>query len=300
MLSIRQIAERFIQLYWHQATPYGTGCAGSTSAVLSQSCGTQAAIVSAIATFRSCVVVSSVQAAQTMPAFQPLLTIVARIVSAQPLNYLQNFGGGTDEFLYERAGTGRLRLKPGVAYCLRRFQSLAQQLARSYWIGHIKGNHRNHSILGQTDDLEEFLFRTSRRSLAVLAAGLRQIDGAVCFYCGGTLGTAAPDVDHFIAFSQYPRDLAHNFVLAHPRCNRSKSAALAGRPHLARWLTRLLNASDDIAAIGVAAGMVADASSSRQIAKWGYTTAMHAGGRAWLAPTHYENVDSDYQALLLA
>ncbi|MGF6808363.1 hypothetical protein OKW30_003489 [Paraburkholderia sp. Clong3] len=43
------------------------------------------------------------------------------VVSAQPLNYLQNFGGITDIFLYERSARGGIALKPGVDYCLRRF-----------------------------------------------------------------------------------------------------------------------------------------------------------------------------------
>ena len=49
-----------------------------------------------------------------------LVTNVSRTVSDQPLNYLQNFGGGNDEFLYEHFGPGKIRLKPGAAYCLRR------------------------------------------------------------------------------------------------------------------------------------------------------------------------------------
>jgi 5-methylcytosine-specific restriction endonuclease McrA len=43
------------------------------------------------------------------------------------------------------------------------------------------------------------------------------------------------EVDHFIPFSLYPRDLMHNFVLACPSCNRSKSDSLAARVHLDRW-----------------------------------------------------------------
>jgi hypothetical protein len=142
------------------------------------------------------------------------VTVVTRTVSAQPLSYLQNFGGGTDEFIYERGGRGSIRLKPGVPFCLRRFQPLVQQWARSHWVGHIKGNRRNHGILGQADDLEEFLFETSRQSLLQLGEGMRQFEGAKCFYC--TLGMTSIDVDHFVPFSQYPRDLVNNFVLAHP------------------------------------------------------------------------------------
>jgi hypothetical protein len=49
-----------------------------------------------------------------------------------------------------------------------------------------------------------------------------------------------------VPFSLYPRDLAHNFVLAHAKCNRSKSDSLAGRAHLQRWLERLVKQADTL------------------------------------------------------
>ncbi len=193
-------------MYWRQALPYGKGRAGATPEILFQNNGAQTAVISAIAAFREQQCAGTQQFARNFPEYQAQLGKVAKTVSAQPLNYLQNFGGVTNDFLYERAGAGKVRLKPGVPYCLRRFHPLVQQLARSHWVVHIKGNHRNHIILGEADDLEDFLFATSRQSLMVMAEGLKKLDGANCFYCGGTL--TATDVDHFVLFSQYSRDLA--------------------------------------------------------------------------------------------
>jgi 5-methylcytosine-specific restriction endonuclease McrA len=294
VLSTRQIGERFVQMYWRQALPYGKGLPDASPGVLVQNNGVQAAVISAIATFRATQGVGTYQTARSLPAYQALLANVTQTVSVQPLNYIQNFGGMTNDFLYERAGPKKVRLKLGVAYCLRRFHPLVQQLARSHWVGHIKGNPRNHMILSEADDLENFLFATSRQSLLVMAAGLKKLDGPTCFYCAGTL--TAGDVDHFVPFSQYPRDLVHNFVLAHPSCNRSKSATLAARPHLERWLERLELRHDAIAEIGQVAGLIVDAQVSRQIAAWGYTSAIASGGSAWLAPTKYEPVDKSYRA----
>ncbi len=291
-LSTRQIGDRFIQMYWRQALPYGTGLPNSIPGVLVQNNGVQAAVISAIGAFRSAQGTNTYQAARSHPGFQTLLGQVAQTVSAQPLNYVQNFGGMTNDFLYERAGPGKVKLKVGVAYCLRRFFPLVQQLARSHWVDHIKCNPRNHLILGEADDLEDFLFATSRQTLTAMASGLRKLEGLCCFYCGGNL--TASDVDHFVPFSQYPRDLAHNFVLAHPTCNRSKSATLAARPHLERWLERLARRSDSIAEIGQVAGLVVDAKVSLQIATWGYTSAIASGGSAWLSPARYEPVDASY------
>lgn len=293
-LTTRQIGERFIHLYWRQTLPYGNGRLGATPGVLVQNNGTQAAVVAAVASFRARNAVASPQVAAQLPDYPALLSTVTQTVSAQPLNFLQNFGGATDEFLYTRAGPGKVQLKPGVAYCLRRFHPLVQQLARSYWIDHIKDNRRNVPILGNADDLEEFLFTSSRQSLIILAASLRKLDGENCFYCGNGLSTA--DVDHFIPFVQYSRDLAHNFVLAHPGCNRSKSDTLAARVHLERWLERLATAGDQLSEIGEDAGIVADALVLRRVASWAYASALASGGHAWRSPNQYEAVDAGYSA----
>ena len=292
MVSTRQIAERFIEIYWRQALPYGTGRANTSPGVLVQNNGVQAAVVSAITAFRTRHGTATPQLARVLPEYPALLRSVAQTVSAQPLNYLQNFGGLTDAFLYKRAGAGQVRLKAGVAYCLRRFQPLVQQLARSHWAAHIKRNSRNTGILGQADDLEDFLFAASRQSLLAMSQGLRKLDGAQCFYCAQALKEA--DVDHFIPFSHYSRDLAHNFVLAHPTCNRSKSDTLAAGPHLERWLERIDRHANAISDIAMTAGMLADPQVSLKIADWGYTTAIARGGSAWLAPGRYEAIDPRY------
>ena len=95
---------------------------------------------------------------------------MATVVSAQPLNYLQNFGGVTDPFLYVRSARGGITLLHGVAYCLRRFSTLVQQMSRARWVDHIKANRRNQAILGDAGDLEDFLFSLSRQSLAIVGA----------------------------------------------------------------------------------------------------------------------------------
>ena len=291
-LTTRQIGLRFIALYWKHSLPYGTGRSGHEAGVLIQNNGTQAAIVSSISNFRAEKQTPTFLAATLHPDFKRLLGAVSATVSAQPLTYLQNFGGGTDEFIYERSGPGKIRLKPGIGYCLRRFYPLVQQVARSHWIGHIKGNRRNVAILGEADDLEKFLFASSRQSLETMGAGLRKLDGAKCFYCGHSLTTT--DVDHYIPFSQYPRDLAPNFVLAHPSCNRSKSDTLAALPHLERWLQRNLKHADNLKEIGSGAGFVTDAGVARQVGSWAYANAVASESQAWLATNSYSPIDRRY------
>lgn len=292
LLTNRQIAQSFISQYWKQALPYGTGRSGCETGVLIQNNGVQAAVISAISNFRDLTNSKSLSAAVSHPDFKQLVTSIAATVSAQPLTYLQNFGGATDEFIYERMRPGVIRLKPGITYCLRRFYPLIQQLARNHLVSHIKGNRRNLAILGETDDLEEFLFETSRQSLEVIRKGLLKLDGAKCFYCGQNLTTA--DVDHFIPFSQYPRDLSHNFVLAHPSCNRSKSDTLAALEHLERWLARIDKCADAIAEIGSRAGFVSDSLVIHKVGSWAYANSAQANGHAWISANNYTPIDSNY------
>jgi len=294
-LTHRQIAERFVGLYWHHTTLYGKGRPGTQPGVLVQNLGTQAAVLTAIARFRAAAPAASFQQARGAPGFIDLIGQVSQVVSAQPVKYLQNFGGATYDFLYERV-PGAIRLRPGVAYCLRRFYPLVQQLSRTHWADHIKANRQNHAILGDSGDLEDFLFSSSRQSLAIVCTHLRKLDDGRCFYCGGRVEQA--EVDHFIPFSSYPRDMAHNFVLAHTGCNRSKSDTLAAKPHLARWLERLQNRSSDLHEIGELAGIASDRETAHRVAAWGYANASAVAGRAWISASQYEAVDQHYLALL--
>lgn len=295
-LSIQQIADRFVQLYWRHALPYGTGRPDTQVGVLVQNLGVQAAVLSSIAAFRASCGATTLTQARTMPTYKALVTRVAGVVSAQPLTYLQNFGGVTDPFLYERTGPGMIQLKPSVAYCFRRFHPLVQQLARTHWADHVKTNRRNHSILGDADDLEDFLFGISRQSLAIISRGLRKLDGPHCFYCGQ--GVQDADVDHFIPFALYSRDLAHNFVLAHPHCNRSKSDSLASKTHLERWLERMSKQSAQLAEIGLSAGVAVDGRTVHRVAAWVYANARAAGGRAWIKAASYEEIGGDHLLLM--
>ncbi len=288
-LTHQALAAKFIELYWQQSAPYGTG--RGEPAVLVQNTGDQAAVVSAIVSFRNAQPSATVQSAPNLTGYRELIMKVAQTVSAQPVNYLQNLGGVTDPFLYERE-RGAIVLKPGVAYCLRRFQPLVQQLARSHWVAHIKGNKRNVPILGDQDDLEQFLFETPRQALTIIGSGLRRLTNSRCFYCAGSVQEA--EVDHFIPFAAYPRDLAHNFVLAHKKCNGSKSNALAARSHLERWVQFIDDHDADLTEIGEEAGRIADASTSRSVARWGYSNAAQAGARAWVKSGTYEAVDHGY------
>jgi 5-methylcytosine-specific restriction endonuclease McrA len=285
-LSNRQIAERFIELYWQQSSPYKTSKAND-SGVLFQNHGTQAAIIKAIQAFRDENNFNSPNAAKHSKEYKKLVTAVASTVAKQPINYLQNVGGGPLPFLYDR-NTSSITLKTGVAYCLRRFQPLIQQLARSRWTDYIKKNAKNIPILGEKDDLNSFLFETSRKTLALVCKELKVLYGCKCFYCNKA--TTELEVDHFIPFSMYPRDLMHNFVLACPSCNRSKSDSLAARIHLNRWVKAVMKNNDATTQIGEAVGVVANLETSLSIAQWSYGAASGGQVTGWVKAGQYDQL----------
>lgn len=291
----RELAVKFIELYWQQSVPYTGGVPSGEEGVLSQNNGGQAAIITAIIEFRANSGVFTANAASALPSYDALVQGVTRTVADQPVRYLQNLGGQLDQFLYRRE-SGAVVLHPGVCYCLRRFQPLVQQLARTQWIQHVKRNRRNLPLVGDADDLESFLFETSRQTLAVIGSGLTRLVAGRCFYCGHQVDHA--DVDHFVPFSMYPRDLIHNFVLAHQSCNRSKSDTLAARPHLERWLEFVMSRDDDLREIGELAGCPTELVSCRAVVRWGYTNALTSGAQAWLSRGDYEPVDAEYLRFL--
>ncbi len=120
--------------------------------------------------------------------------------------------------------------------------------------------------------------------------------GPHCFYCGGAIDEA--DVDHFVPLSLYPRDLTHNFVLAHSSCNHSKSDALAAKAHLERWVEYVDRHRDSLREIGSAAGMMSDVVASRAVASWGYQGGLSAGSSAWVKARTFEVIDDSYMDCL--
>jgi hypothetical protein len=279
-LTNRQIAERFIELYWQQSSPYKTS-RSSQSGILFQNNGSQASIVKAIHDSRQKNDCKTTNSAKHSKKYKVLVTAVASTVAKQPINFLQNVGGSALPFLYER-NTNSITLKKGVAFSLRRFQPLVQQLARSRWTEFIKRNPKNISILGEKDDLSNFLFETSRKTLVQICKGLKEIYGNKCFYCHKA--TSKLEVDHFIPFSLYPRDLMHNFVLACPNCNRSKSDTLAAKVYLDMWIKLISQHADEMIRIGEQVGVSANLETSLAIAKWAYGAAANINAIFWKTP----------------
>lgn len=140
------------------------------------------------------------------------------------------------------------------------------------------------------------LFGTDRASLAVVRPVLRDIQQDICFYCNRPL-RGDGEVDHFIPWARYPRDLGHNFVLAHKSCNNDKRDLLAATNHLAKWRSR-----NDVHAMtltnALGSHFVCDEPTVLRIARWSYGHAYATAAQSWMACKEVVPLGAEYQHIL--
>ena len=294
-LSTSDIAEKFIRLYWRQAAPF---IAGGHEKVLRQNTGGKAAVVRELEE-KYDVFQGSLAQLESSPAdWGHVRRRVARTVKKMPLGRLQELRSGRLDFLYEIVDRGwAVRLKPGVAYCFRAFYPMVADTVEGAWAHFVQ--RLNRGVLGQVVDLRSFLFGSQRSPLAKHRSLLRDLQQARCFYCGRGINKGG-DVDHFIPWRRYPLDLGHNFVLAHKKCNSSKSDLLAAEEHLERWTERSLIYGDALEEGFDERNVLHDWPATRQIAHWAYGQEHRAGGQVWVEAKELRTLSNDWQRILSA
>jgi hypothetical protein len=277
-LDTRDLAEKFVGLYWRQLLPWVHGGSGATGR-LHQATGSAAAILSQIGKAHERFEGSLVRLRRDRAAWDRLLKAVARTIEVMPLWKLQTVGRDKLAFLYPNVGHGnRLCLHGEAVYCLRRFRDLIGDMAESAWVRFVRHLSRNKTLLGEGPDLAGFLFGYDRTTLGAVRGLLLEVDGNRCFYCAGAIrGESA--VDHFIPWARYPLDLGHNFVLADSRCNGEKADRLAAFEHLERWCER--NARPDWATALEQRMLPHDFRRTSRVAGWAYAQAESGHSTVW-------------------
>jgi hypothetical protein len=101
-------------------------------------------------------------------------------------------------------------------------------------------------------------------------------------------------------WSRYPRDLAHNLVLAHVECNGKKSDLLASESHLERWLERNREHNAAIIQAGRSANIIVDGPATISVATWAYSHAAQLGAGAWVSGNVVEPLTGRWRSLLQA
>jgi 5-methylcytosine-specific restriction endonuclease McrA len=291
----KAIAKRFAELYWPQIQPFPSGISGCTSAVLFHSDkNDHIKVIKDLLFLSENGMTSDFVVAQKNKLWNSTLKEVADTVWKYPVLHLQD---EANQFLYEyptlREG---LVLKTGVAYCLRKFSEYIVQYARSGWIQHIQKTKKNQSILGIDNDLESFLFGSTRKQLSSARSFLIDHQSGKCFYCNKEASKES-DIDHFIPWKKYPRNLAQNLVLACPNCNRSKSDMLASKNHLNKWLELVL--SDESRSLEISRlGFISDKECTYKVGSWAYKNGVDSNSLAWEKPNGKSLMDESYIQLL--
>jgi hypothetical protein len=216
-----------------------------------------------------------------------------------PLWKLQRVGGDVFDFLYAHTidSHASVELRPGVAYCFRRFHGLVEHLVRGAWVRFVRDLTANRSLLGDTASLDEFLFGAARADLSVYRPILLEVQGHQCFYCTRRLDTTMA-VDHFVPWSRYPVDLGHNFVLAHTACNGRKKDRLAAVEHLEHWCVRNDRHGVTLDQAFREASVVADRTTSERVTHWAYEQVEADGGLVWMSDDNLVPLSTRWRSLL--
>lgn len=276
-LLLDDISERLITLYWRQAAPFAGG------AYLRHNTGKEASALTKIRAFQE--LVPTLAIARGHRAWQTLVRSISKLLVEMPLWRLQLVGADRLDFLYEEKLVDEgILLRPSIAQCFRQQFAVVQALVQVAWLTFVQRLPANQQLLGSTGDLADFLFGSERTGLTAIVSGLRDLQRGRCFYCRAALHERV-EVDHFIPWSRYPRDLGHNFVLAHGSCNLDKRDMLAAPVHLERWVKR--NQVDDKALRQVLdeARCMHDSDASLTVAEWQYEIAERSGSLVWVAKT---------------
>jgi hypothetical protein len=292
-LHARDIALKFIRYYSRQAQPFPTANDIDQN-ILHQNSGQQAALVGLVqedpATYNAGGLQSIISRHQHNTA---LVNKATQTVTKMPLWKLQTIGREVDDFLYENRGKGcEFELKPGVAFCFRRFHGFIYRMAQDGWIRFIRERKQNQQLLGESTDLGQFMFGVDRSILKPYFNLLVDLQDDKCFYCGNS--TKTKQVDHFIPWSWYSVDLGHNFVLSCNTCNSQKRDMLAAPHHLDKWLNRNTEFDIELKSYFEIKHLPHDLDISNYITRWAYDRVARSSGYTWSGGSDVEKIAADY------
>jgi 5-methylcytosine-specific restriction endonuclease McrA len=296
-LSTRALAERIVELYWRQVTPWDWADEGD-AVVLRQITQKSAAILRNVAEVSAEYGGSLARARSHFKEWRRLVGRVDRTVRLMPLWKLQVVGGEPNPFLYDHGEEERvteITLHPGVAYCLRAFHPLISELVQSRWARFVQ--ERNPDQFAGHRELREFLFGSTREALTHLVAPLMEVQYGQCLYCEKLI-RGQPHVDHFVPWSRYPSNLGHNLVLAHEACNARKSDHIAASEHLERWVRRNTDRAYALVREFDAAGAEHDLGTSREVVRWAYRQIERRQGRVWQRGSDFVPLDPGWERWL--
>jgi 5-methylcytosine-specific restriction endonuclease McrA len=302
VLHTRDIARHVLRLYLPQARLY---LAGDGEAMqLRQITNKQSAILGAVlrlhlaADAAHCRSFADI-ATRIPDELDTCLDAVEATVARYPLRLLQVVGREHRPFLYDidwgesvalrtlhALGGGQVRLRPGAGDHLLRLAPLVRPLVELHWTRMVA---RLNGLAVEEQRLHQHLFGVERAAFpAALRAGLVDLHGSTCFYCGEPL-RGRVELDHFIPWSRWPNDAVENLVPA-DRCNNRKRDYLPALAHVERWADRLANHGRDLATIGSSTPWETEPARSMALVRSCYAH-LPSGTPLWLSDDQFTDDD---------
>lgn len=158
-LKFIDIAEKFIELYWQQTTPYKfiqietefkNGFDYPFILYHLKETNKQATIVRLITEIREKFeTIASLK--NDKNEWAKLLKNIVVQIKKYPIKLLQNAGNQNVEFIYhvDEIGRENIYLLPNVGYCLQQFHEIIEELCIKRWIDFLRSNKNNHIVFDE-------------------------------------------------------------------------------------------------------------------------------------------------------
>ncbi|WP_158768211.1 HNH endonuclease [Paraglaciecola sp. L1A13] len=289
-IEVDDLVERIFSLYWQHAKPFKIDSSEtndskeiiSRESILHQSTNKEPTVIKTIRTLKgrggdNLTVAKKLNEKKWVELFNS----AKKSIREGPLWRLQLIENNIVPFLYEhKKGKSYIQLNEGVADSFRFFHDIVVKLVRQGWADKIASIKSNQASLGKSGELADFLFGSKRVSLKYASELLEKIQGGYCFYCEKKIKGDA-HVDHFIPLKKYNYDLAHNFVLAHKKCNQDKSSHLALKIFKDKWVAQNLEKYKDKISSKLSSRYMCDPERSRAVADTFYEIADKSNIPLW-------------------
>jgi len=278
-LHTRSVARHVLAIYLPQVRLYPVG--GDDTLQLRQITGKRSAVLGAVLRLHLVAEEHRCRTAQEIERrlpdeYEHCLDEVERTFARYPLRLLQVVGRENRPFLYDldggesvsittlhREGGGLVRFRPGAGNRLLQLAPLLRPLIELHWARMVAGINR---INTEDQRLHDHLFGVERSTFpTMLRAGLADLQGGACFYCGDRLGNRS-EVDHFIPWARWPNNAIENLVLA-DACNNNKRDYLPALAHVDDWASRFASQADQLVELANSAKWETDPGRSLALAR---------------------------------
>lgn len=145
----------------------------------------------------------------------------------------------------------------------------------------VRQMRENLYLVGQTQDLETFLFGSGREPIRHRLDELLTAQGGRCLYCSRDITPGFAHVDHFVPWILHRCDALPNLVAAHSDCNLAKKDWLAAEIHLERWVQRNINWRWPVAE-PAASDEAREWDKVKSLTRWAYDRAFDLGLPTWV------------------